>query len=1051
MRTVKAALRFTFSKRVVPTLKGVLAYELLIILSFILGYAEISPFAQALASGVIITIASLPGQSLGACIMNIFLNLAGVLVGSLNFFIMGKLAGTPVAQGVVFAVMAYLLSLVHAQGLTYLGFSLLAILQTFTGIFTSLASPTTSFSGSQLRAYLQSYAFGCACVLVVNICLLPRTAESKLRGAIATSLDHARTLMLLVNKGYMEELTQEERVVMEQLVLSLRTDFRSLNQLLGETTFELCLSRWSMASYRSLVQKTHALQNMLIASYYGLLTGEENKSIETFKEQFLPSCEEEFRALRRSLCLMFAEIMREIAPDEFLDHQDDGGGDVEKQAAGEKLESSAEEGSEGDQQRIMEDVGCRLRQEAIKADASAARAAAPNARDSETPAGPIETLTHIPTPEGRTLVDQQLFGKRSPEDNIPHSSETVTAYASDVAKSLRVNFDAFAQKLLDFQAHLLVSGGLSVDLTNNALKLFQPMRSFADSWGTDRVRGVQEALDKKKDMMAYEIHPQTHNVAEENCPNLDEERETGGREATRWRGMVRSAEPMEDPDALRTGHALVRVYSLLYALNRMMSKVQAMHAEVTTTSRGKKRRLRLQLHILDVLRSYIPKRPSPEEAKWESDISIQEAICELEHRAYVPEQVTFGQRLLAVEKWFRSPTSVYAFKITLALCVFCVLIWAPVVRGWFISYALITALPNLILALASTLGATWLSFIIQILGTVIGNIAAMIILLIFRHVGGYLYNPYGIACLLAVYAFPLAYCVNEKPELFLFGFCGATILTVYVNTVDEAAANFNSPPFSAAIGLAALAVALGIVFCFQLLILRSPARHALRVALARLIEDHLSYVTMLQAYVRALELVDPADLPSPKVVHKVERDLKRGESDLQRRIMDMDELVAFAAAEPNWQRPFQRDAVGRVLRANQLLMDRWSETLAAIGSEPFPLWVSEQFISTLSPYRRSMFTLTKTSLFLVATSVASKIPLPIETPNPGRMTSDLVHDALLVSTRYTNTEEGRKTVKTGGFARYWFFLLANMSACAHVANIEDACREIYGTFEDKMR
>ncbi|KZO91191.1 hypothetical protein CALVIDRAFT_602427 [Calocera viscosa TUFC12733] len=1039
-RRLKLGGKFIFSKRIVPTMKATLAYILLISLSFIFEYIRINPFPMSLPSAVIISIASVPGSTIGSCVKNTFLNLLGVMVGSLNFFILGKLAPWPVAQGVIFAFIVYLLGLVYAQGLTFLGFALLGILQSFTGIYTSLANGG-QFDGSQLRAWMQAYSFGCAVVLAVNILVLPRTSEHSLRETLVSSLDHARTLLLLINKGYMEDLTGEERAVMEQLSDSLRTDFMALNQLLNETVFEISWSRWSMADYRSLVDHMHSMQSMLIAAYYGFLAGEENHSIDTYKEQFLPCAAEEFRQLRRSLCLTFGEIIQEIAVEPLQplhSEYQDAGMDIEKQPDPQASSELSTENDEMDPEQGLRAVGRRLQREALVEDGGLAPAAA----------GKQEASRADITPRGPSIVDRQLVGRRD-----SRNANQNQPYDSDVVKALRSNFDGFAKKQLDFTSHLLISGGLSVDLSNDSLNLFRPMRSIAESWGTDRVRGVQEVLDKEKATLGYGISPSLTTSSER--PRSMSEIPLAGHEYRAGPAIPRIVEPEEDQDAVRTGRTLVRVYSVLFAMNRLMNKLQTMHTQVWMTPTGAKRRYRLQIHILESLKSSSRQENLDEKAELDGSLTLPECICCLERRKYVPTKVTFVQRLLAIERWFRSPTSVYSFKIVLALSIFCVLLFAPLVRGWFLSYALITALPNLVLALAPTLGGSFVSFGIQIVGTVIGNIASMVILLIFRNVGGWFYNPYGIACLLAVYAIPFAYLVNEKPQFFIFALlalnsCGATILTVYVNAVYEGNHDYNTPPYMAGIGLAALAVALALVFCFQLLILRNPARHALRVALARVIEDHLAYVTLLQAYCRALELIDPSDQVDPKIVRRVERELIRREDKLQAQIIDMNQLISFAALEPTWQKPFQKEAAAKVLRANQLLVDRWSETRSAIGSEPFPPFVSQQFVSILSPFRRQCYTVTKTSLYLAATSMASKIPLPLETPNPGRLVSDLVHDALLISFRYAKTEEGREIVQSGDFARYWFFLLVNMSALQHVADIEDACREIYGTFEDKM-
>jgi len=417
--------------------------------------------------------------------------------------------------------------------------------------------------------------------------------------------------------------------------------------------------------------------------------------------------------------------------------------------------------------------------------------------------------------------------------------------------------------------------------------------------------------------------------------------------------------------------------------------------------------------------------------------------------------VTVVQRFLALERWFRLPNSIYAFKVVLALCVFAVLVWAPTVRPWFISYALTSALPTIVIALTPTLGQSFLQFIFQILGTAVGNIFAMIILLIFHNVGGYIYNPYGLACLIVLFAIPFSYVIHEKPQLFVLGLlsmnsAGTLIITEYVQSVYANNPNFDSAPLRAGKGLAALSIAIVLVLCFQLLILRNPARHTLRKAIARLLEENLSYLAMLQAYCRALGPIDPKDRPSPNVVHRVERELKRREGKLQAHIIGMNPLITFAAAEPQWDAPFRSDSAVKILRGSQILLDRWSEARCAIGSEPLPPFISREFISILSPYRRQANVHLKASLYLCAASMASKLPLPLEIPKPGKLVSDLVHDALLLSSRFAKTEEGKEAVRSGDFARYWFFLLVMTSACRYADTIEEGCRMAYGSFEDKM-
>lgn len=144
---------------------------------------------------------------------------------------------------------------------------------------------------------------------------------------------------------------------------------------------------------------------------------------------------------------------------------------------------------------------------------------------------------------------------------------------------------------------------------------------------------------------------------------------------------------------------------------------------------------------------------------------------------------------------------------------------------------------------------------IQILGSGLGTLAGLAILEMFRNVGGYMFNPYGICAILAVYALPLHYLLYEHPSYFILSLlalnsAGAQIVYqhVYVNYYHR---QIDSPALRAGKSMVALCVALAIVLVFQLFILRTPARRTLRRSIAHLTYSMLGYNTILQAFVRS--------------------------------------------------------------------------------------------------------------------------------------------------------------------------------------------------------
>lgn len=66
---------------------------------------------------------------------------------------------------------------------------------------------------------------------------------------------------------------------------------------------------------------------------------------------------------------------------------------------------------------------------------------------------------------------------------------------------------------------------------------------------------------------------------------------------------------------------------------------------------------------------------------------------------------------------------------------------APSLQAFFTRYSLTGGLITLVVSLAPSLGQTIFTFALQIGGVGIGSIYGMVILFIFRGVGGYSFNP----------------------------------------------------------------------------------------------------------------------------------------------------------------------------------------------------------------------------------------------------------------------------------------------------------------------
>lgn len=94
-------------------------------------------------------------------------------------------------------------------------------------------------------------------------------------------------------------------------------------------------------------------------------------------------------------------------------------------------------------------------------------------------------------------------------------------------------------------------------------------------------------------------------------------------------------------------------------------------------------------------------------------------------------------------------------------------------------------------------------------------------------------------------------------------------------------------------------------------------------------------------------------------------------------------------------------------------IDRFQEARIALGREPFDPYILENMIQVLSPYRKQAHITAKVSLYLSATSLLSKSPLPNDAIIVDKHTQDFIEDAVIVSARMATSDIGAAAVKEG--------------------------------------
>ncbi|CAE6533569.1 unnamed protein product [Rhizoctonia solani] len=1090
--------KFATSRKAIPVLKGTLAYVLAFILIFLRGFDDLSQVPVTFTGTILIVIAGTPGKSVGACLTSTFFALLGVSIGALNFLILAKLGHEPVAQAVVFAFMVYLLALIKAQGLKYFGFSLLAILMSFNGIYTSIMLGN-GFNSTYLIEYIKSYLWGSAIVLFVNMFVFPISSERELRQLLVMSLEHVATYSHLLAKTYTLTITDEERDARARLAQTIRADFGLLTMKMAETSAEINWSRWSMDDYLVFVAKTRAVQLSLITSHTSI-SNIHAQNATLFKEYFLPSTLKPFQRMRRDIDMAIQEIsealggppaqtLRSTEFNSNLPPKDPekavtpaatgapypttvrGEQDLRKRALGNSSFTRPVTGNDTPAAVVDEDEQDEIRERLRRV---AARLAEEVASEGMSPTSHVRASlptgsTAVPSPLAKTTT---LSDHSDPEPKPDHDHEFDPNRKCTCGPSaLLHDFESFRVKQQELLGAALVCGRLHGG--SNRLRLYEERKSVAQEEGRDWVRGEAEMRRRQGRVSRATSVKVSEADREPSRPvsTIDLGLEEGAQVEDEDPKEVRENQIMTD-----TRQCMVRVYSLLYALNQFAHELSSFHETVVSRKSSSKR---IHVHMFEMLAGKVHKAERKKKERTQRipvsthttqsetgdmeidnasqvedrELCVREALALLEQKEYVPQQPNVWQKLERAKHLLESPTSIYAGKTAAATLIFAVLIWAPTTRQWFISYGLTGGLITVVVALTPTLGQTLFTFVMQIAGSAVGYIVAIIVLEAFKDVGGYRFNPYGIACLIVLYSIPFQYLIYEKPMYFTLALLalngtGVIVVTEWMMQQYQGRHNYDSPPYRAGKALSSLAVALAIVGTFQLVVLRNPARRQLRESTARIVYGLLGYNTVLQAYVRATMPADSAFRAPQAALERVEHDLRHREMKLQTQLIEVMPLLMFANSEPQLVKPFRGDVANKILKSCRIILDRYREARAALGTTPFDEYIVEEFISVLSPYRRRFTRTIKTSFYLVASSLANKFPLPHDIQGVSDWQADFIHDALVLSTRMARTETGVNSVRSDNFSRYWYYLLTVSTIGEQLKEMEMACKELFGELED---
>ncbi|BGP36620.1 hypothetical protein JCM10450v2_000510 [Rhodotorula kratochvilovae] len=1073
-------LRTRWSERVlvIGTLKATLALCLLCILAFSTSFARLNPYPVTLNGAFLVVVGGYPGGTTGRCFQALILGIAGLSIGVLVYAILGELSDAPTGQGFVFAIWVYLAALVRFGGPKYISFYLYGVIFSFNGIYGSIEQGR--FDLRFFLANFEAYAWGMAIALGVNVLVWPITSESELRRLLVTSLQHVSTLAHLTCKTYARELDQDELDVRQVLVKTLRSDYLALNARLEETSYEVVFSRWSLKQYADMIRAVQGLQQALITASSAMDLIDQLDPAGVNSRHLLARAEtaRTFADFRHGIDLVIAEIIDELVgassvavePDPALDEKGPsstaaanrrgstaGGGDGQApapaphpvQQLGDALHTTptptaAQEKmltvaarlkrevleSEERQRRIREMGGAGRRSGSTSANAS--RPGTPKqggggGSGTATPSGWAGASVEDLEARGRlafrssasaeTEMEQAVPGEEArPEDNPAQTTDPEQANADPsgpgVVDIFRKAWDAFARAQQDALVSLIKDGALEVD---DVLRIEAGMPSIKDMYRDRLPKAWTSSL-----------------IAQTPLARL------------RSRGETMSGESIDEedtPEEVPCSEALTKSYSLLFGLGQLTEELATLHDIVMS-----RRHRRLRFFLASMVVQRVQKLFHPKD-----DMKLQEALAVLHGKEYKPVKKPFIHYVVRAERWFWGQRSLYAAKVAMGTTIYTVFALAPYLQEHvFLKIGQVSALITIIVAIAPTLGGTFSTWLFQISGTGAGALVGLVVLEIFKNVGGYDYNPYGIVALGSLWFAFSSYKFLRYPAkytqslLYVTGFGGICLQEYLYNDMPGETRPYDSPALRFGYTIASLVISMGISGVFQLLIFRQPARHRLRIQLAEVMFALSAYNSLLQAYVNLVAPADEAPAPPQDALAKVQRDLIKRETKVQSLILALAPTYEFAKVEPRWWNPFKSDVLLKIIRSQQIILDRLREARTAVGLRGFNPTIHHDFANVLFPYRLHSQRLARTLFYLGATSLLSKTQLARDVPSSKPTWASFERDALVLSRRMSKLPRGEEELKRPGFLRYWFYLVSLGSVSSELEELEQYLGDLFG-------
>ncbi|KAJ3331835.1 hypothetical protein HDU76_002083 [Blyttiomyces sp. JEL0837] len=372
------------------------------------------------------------------------------------------------------------------------------------------------------------------------------------------------------------------------------------------------------------------------------------------------------------------------------------------------------------------------------------------------------------------------------------------------------------------------------------------------------------------------------------------------------------------------------------------------------------------------------------------------------------KRISFRYIFSAASKFFTSTQSIFALKCGFAIVIyFMVAIQQPTFyRTWNMQGSFIT----LLVAIAPSLGQTTMSFVINLLGSTIGNLWAFASIASFgtgynalKQCGGAgcqasdWLPQIGLGIMALLISFPMNHVfLNSKVNAL-----GLLALLSYSSGVvgpylQRANPFFDSPWVRFYKNMASLTMAITFALVFSLAVYPNLARHALRHQISatfRLLSAHYTdlistAVTLPTEPPKSPSLSSNQTKPQPSTPQQhpilptttITR-LKTTHIQIQQMLSSMEPLMVFSAAELRTEAPFQISIYREILTRINNILDRLQSARVSLGDKPIDPAVLAVHSKSLTRARKEMQATVRLLLYIFASTMVAKMPMPFDLPN----------------------------------------------------------------------